>query len=39
MNIKIYLEVKYAVSHHMTDKADVHTNIHKPAAYTQTPFN
>ena len=39
MNIKTYLDGKYTVSHHMMDKACTDTNIHKPAAYMQTPFN
>ena len=39
MNIKTYLDGKYAVSHHMMDKAGADANMHKPAAYTQTPFN
>ena len=37
MNIKTYLDGKYAVSYHMMDKAGANTNMYKPAAYTQTP--
>ena len=39
MNIKTYLDGKCAVSHRMMDKAGVDTNIYKPKAYMQTPFN
>ena len=39
MNIKTYLDGKYAVSHHMMDKAGMDANIHKPTVYMQTPFN
>ena len=35
MNIKTYLDVKYAISHHMMDKTGTDANIHKPAAYMQ----
>ena len=39
MNIIIYLDGKYTVSHHMIDKAGADANIHNLAAYMQTPFN
>ena len=39
MNIIIYLDSKYMVSHHMMDKTGMDTNIYNPIAYMQTPFN
>ena len=39
MNIRIYLDGKYAVSHHMMDRVGADANIHNPAVYMQTLFN